>query len=53
MYATRALRLPKAIEDEDQRVILRGMTWKDFEVLLALRACRAIASRQSPDRAPS
>src|SRR4051794_11112137 len=27
--------------DTDQHVILRGMTWKDFEVLLAIRGDRA------------
>lgn len=37
MYATRALAPRAAIEDEDQRVILHGMTWKDYEVMLALR----------------
>lgn len=26
--------------DHDQRVILRGMTWKDYEILLALRGDR-------------
>jgi len=26
--------------DQDQRIILRGMTWKDFEVLLAVRGDR-------------
>jgi Uma2 family endonuclease len=37
MYAARRFEGPP----EDQRVILRGMTWKDFEALLALRGDRA------------
>jgi Uma2 family endonuclease len=34
-------RLDDEPRDHDQRVILRGMSWKDFEILLALRGDRA------------
>jgi Uma2 family endonuclease len=36
MYAARSID-----QDEDQHVILNGMTWQDFEALLALRGDRA------------
>jgi len=37
MYATRRFDGP----EQDQRVVLRGMTWQDFETMLALRGDRA------------
>lgn len=33
--------VPLQHEDEDQHVILRGMSWQDFEALLAIRGDRA------------
>jgi Uma2 family endonuclease len=34
-------RLRASLEDADQHVILNGMTWKDYEILLAVRGDRA------------
>jgi len=37
MYATRPIDLGTEPAEHDDHVVLRGMSWKDFEVLLALR----------------
>lgn len=37
MYATRPIDLGAEPDEHDDHVVLRGMSWKDFEVMLALR----------------
>jgi hypothetical protein len=39
--------------DEDQRVIMNGVTWRDFETLLAIRGDRAGVRMYFPPEASS